>query len=184
MNDSCPYVTRCLNTAQCYRCEHYHLLRLAEDKVRQKRRTRHPGGGAKQPAWRRFEHEIARRLSSVPTVVEYESRRQPASGALPGRPGDVWDEVVLNESKLRNQHTTAGRTQHTVKREWLEKVAQEAGPGKVPLYTFRFAGPSSVYAVVRFDDLLELIHEVKLLRAERANLQLALQQQLARKGGE
>mgnify|MGYP005836048445 FL=1 len=182
MRDTCPYIARCLNTRQCYRCEHYHLLRLAEDRIRLKRRAKR-SGVAGQPAWRQFEHEVARRLSSVPTVVEYESRRQPASGALPGSPGDVWDEVVLNESKLRNQHTAAGRTQHTVKREWLEKVAKEAGPGKVPLYTFRFAD-SLTYAILRFDDLLELIHEVKLLRAERANLQLALQRQAAQKGGE
>jgi hypothetical protein len=176
----CKYYTRCYNGLhnnkgeQCYRCHDYRFLKLPEDKIRrtrQKKKTRN-----NNPSWQQFESEIARHLAAVPTVVEYESHRQPGSGALSFAKGDVWDSIVLNESKLRDQSTAArGHKQHTLKREYLEKIIKEAGFTKIPIYTFRFFEDEEIYTVLRFNDLLDLIHEVKLLRTELNNSHLHME---------
>lgn len=173
---TCEYEGRCLNVSWCYRCQDRELLRLPEDKVRRKRQRQRPKQGERRAApWRGLEEEVARRLSATPTVVELAARRQPGSGNQFHRPGDGVDEVVLVECKERAV-TTRGEKSHVIHLESLEKAAQEAGARRKPLYVFRFPGTGRTYGVFEFDDLLELIHEVKVLRAECYNLGAQLQE--------
>lgn len=172
---TCEYETRCLNNAKCYRCFEGTLLKLPEDKVRKQRQQQRPKTrNAQQPPWRQFEEQVTRKLNATPTIVELGARRQPGSGNQVAHPGDSIDEVVLVECKDHRTITARGKKVHTIHQDWLEKNAQEAGVSRKPLYVFRFAEDDQIYAIFEFDDVLSLIHEVKVLRAEVANQGLAL----------
>lgn len=77
------------------------------------------------------EHSVADRMNENPLVGGMEfiaantpnvARRQPVSGALPGKRGDVDDGVLLWDLKSQSR----GAKQATVKLDELDKIRREA----------------------------------------------------------
>lgn len=87
-----------------------------------------------------------------------EDRLQVNSGANPAKPGDIWNPEWLKEAKESGTLSARGRTQITIKREWLEKARQEAFYLKRKfMLLFRFADDDKEYVILDYNDLLELI---------------------------
>lgn len=164
----CLYSHQCLNVdAQCYRCREHNLLKLAQDKQKQKSRVV-PTDNSKK-SWRQLEQSSANKLSSVPTIAD--ARRQFGSGNKWYAPGDIVDNILLLEAKERDQITTRGERYISIHKEWIEKIISEArGTGRYPGLVFRFKGDNNSYAIMEFDALCEMVHEIKLLREEIAIL--------------
>lgn len=111
------------------------------------------GGGLKRKSRRlgsAFERDLVKK--------DPEDRLQVNSGANPRKPGDLWNPRWLKEAKESGTISARGRTQITIKREWLEKARQEAFYIKRKfMLLFRFADDDKEYVVLDYDDLLELI---------------------------
>lgn len=81
--------------------------------------------------------------------VAYET---PNSGAIWHMPGDVVTEEALMECKERGTISARGEKQITIKKEWLEKAAEEAFYSNKPmLLPFGFKEDDNIYMVGEFD---------------------------------
>ncbi|MCX7610318.1 MAG: hypothetical protein N2043_01865 [Ignavibacterium sp.] len=185
----CEYYSRCLNNSKCIRCgETKWLLKLPEDKARKTKQSK-----AKQTVkdkdgktWRSFEQEMANKLNAVPTIKEYDARRQIASGAIEGLKGDITDPVVLAECKEYEVKTSKGEKNITIKKEWLDKIFYEAKQvGKYPALFYRYKNEKQVYIIQPEEVWLNMLHEIKLLRHEREYLKqenALLKKQIEKRG--
>ena len=82
-------------------------------------------------------------------------------------PGDVQDTVLLPECKEREQYTSKGEKAFTIKKEWIEKVFEEARlADKFPALIFRFKNDDHVYFVDDFTVLRDMVHLIKVLNEE------------------
>ncbi len=161
----------CLNYPDsCYKCFDRKFLKTAEDKTRQqrmrKKRTLQQKPGEK--SWRYKERLTAAKLSAVPAAAEMESRINPGSGNQIHRPGDILDDVLHVEVKERKpSFTTKGKKHITIELAWLKDAIEEVrGINKFPVVTFSPVGDNHLYALMDFEDLANLAHEVKYLRNE------------------
>lgn len=144
MPNKCPHYDVCENSESCYRCQDENLLRVSTPRVTLKVKQKNP--------WRRFEAKVAKRLAKA---SEY--RLQPASGSKWYAPGDVITPDILAECKS-HPISAKGAKQHTIRRDELVKIADEAAlSGRMPLYAFKFKDDPTIYAVLRFDDLEDLL---------------------------
>lgn len=111
------------------------------------------GGGLKRKSRRlgsAFERDLVKK--------DPEDRLQVNSGANPTKPGDLWNPRWLKEAKESGTISARGRTQITIKREWLEKARQEAQYLRRGfMLLFRFADDDKSYAILDYDDLLALV---------------------------
>lgn len=186
---SCPYLGRCKRGPNsCYRCADLSLLSLPEDKTRKQRQRKAAtlkttNAYKKAPSHRQLEMETAAELSAVPAAVEMETRRNPGSGNVDGRPGDNLDDILALEDKERTPQ--GGVKSIAVQKVWLEKTISEfKGTGKFPAVSFRFKGDDEKFVFMSFQTLLEMAHTIKYLRTELYNtrerlkeLQKQIQQQ-------
>jgi len=168
--NTCDYESNCLNyPGCCYKCFSQEFLKVPEDKERQRRsRKERTSNNKKIPTWKNKEGMVARKLSAIPSAYEMESRINPGSGNQMHRPGDVLDDVLHIENKERQAHFTAkGQKQITIKLDWLNGcIAEATGIGKFPAVTFSTVGSDRIYALMDFNDLASMAHEIKYLRTE------------------
>lgn len=80
---SCDYNTRCLNNTKCARCFNHTLLKLPEDKWKNKNnKNTNRFNKTKcddKESWKDLEQQVADKLNRVPTMTE--ARRSRMSGA-------------------------------------------------------------------------------------------------------
>lgn len=89
------------------------------------------------------------------------------SGAIWHLPGDVVTEEALMECKERGTLSAKGEKQISIKKDWLDKIAEEAlASGKAPLLPFGFKNDDEIYAIATFDLWLELIHTIDILKIQ------------------
>lgn len=160
----CPYEDRCLNgpngKEQCFRCFNLALLRLPEDKIKQRLNGRTAKAKPNEPSYRQLEREVAVRFSKPLTARQYEARQNPGSGSVWFRPGDVLHPLLHIECKERGAEKSI-----RVEKEWLDKALEEASlTQKVPVVPFRFKGTEDIYVFMRLDDLVGLIQELQYLK--------------------
>lgn len=171
----CEYYGRCLNTDKCYLCgPQQRLLKLPEPKwkSRAKKVKTTKSDLLRKDSWKNLEEVVREKLNQVPTIKE--ARRQLRSGGLWFAPGDVIDDVLLVECKERDLVDAEGRKYFSIKKAVLDKIIAEAQQMKrFPGLVFRYKGEEDVYAVMRFDDLVQLVH---LLKAHVADYELLLQE--------
>jgi len=79
------------------------------------------------------------------TAQSLKGRRVVASGALPGRPGDV-DEVAAGWIDFLVECKTSEDASITVPVSWLNKITTEAGPARAPAIALRFSREALVAA--------------------------------------
>lgn len=140
----------------------HRLLKLPKERTRKKKT---PGPKQGMAFQRQVLKQTQRALQPKPQKkVAWET---PASGAFDGMPGDIVTEEMLQEVKQRNSMTTRGAKTISIQREWLEKAATEqAQSGKLFFcLPFGFKGDTEAkYAVVDFNQLLELVYQNRSLR--------------------
>lgn len=167
----CEYYTRCKNSEKCLSCgPNQRLLSMPEDKMRQMNRSK-----VKQNAVTAvddnsgvtLEDYVRDNLNNVPTVREYQARRQAGSGSIWFMPGDVTDPILLTECKERLQFTSKGEKQITITKLMLDKIRDEAKLlSRYPALAFRIKGDDRTYIINEFEVLCEMVHEIKVLRHE------------------
>lgn len=169
----CEYFNRCLNNHKCLMCgQEQRLLKLPEDKQRTKRRGRTKSTSITSitdNSGRTLEEYVKDRFNSLPTVKEWQARRQLGSGNIWFMPGDVADTVVLAECKERSTINSKGEKNITIPKTMLEKIEKEAKTyNTFPALVFRYKGDESgkTYFVQDFEVLCEMVHEIKFLRHE------------------
>jgi hypothetical protein len=169
----CEYFNRCKNNDNCLMCgPEQRLLKLPEDKSRQKYRAK-----AKQNTvtvmddntGSTLEDYVAANFNNLPTVKEWEARRQAGSGNIWFMPGDVADSVILAECKERSTTNSKGEKSISIPKAMIEKIAEEAKTyNTYPALIYRYKGDESgrTYFIQEFEVLCDMVHEIKILRHE------------------
>lgn len=158
---SCEYEGSCLNQDKCYRCYNLSLLKLKhEEKGSSKRKSTVKDRNA-DDSWKDLEQTVATKLNNIPKIKE--ARRSRASGALWFEKGDIVDQILHPECKERTGNELVGGDKSmSIKREWLEKAAQECKyEDKTMCLPFRFKTDDKIYCIFDFDDIAELITTMK-----------------------
>ena len=183
---NCEFENRCQNTRFCYRCFNESMLKLPEDKQRQKykKKTIHNQKTAQADnSWEDLEDQVALKLNQVPNIKE--ARRSRASGALPFEKGDIVDSLLHPECKERKgSELKTGAKSMSIKKEWLEKAKEEVKHSdKRMCLPFRFKEDDAIYVIMDFEDLADLtqtakayIHEEEVLRTENNLLRKEIDQ--------
>lgn len=149
----CEYYNYCLNNDKCYRCANCSLLKV---KKREKKLRQISPKKSSTP-WRRIEHKVAEVLSKY----DESAKLQPGSGNRWFAPGDVISENFIVECKS-HVVSSKGEKQHTITREQLKKLEDEAAmTGRIPVYAFQFKGDSKVYLVLEMSVFEELLAAVQ-----------------------
>lgn len=167
---SCNYESRCLNSDKCYRCYGEKLLKLPEDKSRNINRINNKANANAKDSWKDLEQSVANKLNNVPTFKKAE--RTLRSGALPYDTGDVRDSILHIECKEREgTELKTGDKSISLRKNYLTKAKKECeGTPKKMCLPFRFKGDSDIYAIMDFDDLCDLVTNMKAYMDENARL--------------
>lgn len=169
----CEYYARCKNNTKCGICgPTQRLLELPGDAQKKKavaKAERHKTGSNEKDSWKELEQYVADQLSAVPYTKE--AVRQLRSGGIWWLPGDVDDSVIIPECKEREEYDANGKKSFTIKKEWIEKVFEEAKlVGKFPALIFRFKHDDQAYFIDNFEVLRDMAHLIKILTAENREL--------------
>lgn len=93
------------------------------------------------------------------------AKRMPQSGGFDGMEGDVSIDRLLLECKERNTIDSKGKKTIGIKKEWLEKIEEEAKMhDKLPALVFGYKESDDMYFTMKYEYLLDLLVELKNLR--------------------
>ena len=169
----CEFYNKCKNNERCLSCgPTQRLLKLDSDKARTSSRGKIRSNAItpiNDNSGVTLEEYVRDTFNSLPTVKEYQARRQLGSGNIWFMPGDVADTVILAECKERLTANSKGEKTMTIPKSMLEKIAKESETyGTYPALAFRYKGDETgnTYFVQNFDTLSEMVHEIKYLRHE------------------
>lgn len=165
----CDYYTRCQNNSKCAICgPTQRLLKLPGDDARKKaveKAERHVKGSSKEDSWKELEQYVADQLNAVPYTQE--ARRQLRSGGIWFLPGDVDDAILIPECKEREEVTAKGEKTFSIKKEWIDKVYEEAQlVNKFPAVIFRFKNGDRAFYIHDFETLRDMVHLIKSLNQD------------------
>jgi hypothetical protein len=148
------------------------LLELPGDAKRKKvieKSDRHVKGSSKEDSWKELEQYVADQLNAVPYTPE--ARRQLRSGGIWFLPGDIDDEILIPECKERDEVTSSGEKSFSIKKEWIEKVYEEARlVDKFPALVFRFKNDDKAYFIDDFAVLADMVQMIKMLNQDTVKL--------------
>lgn len=123
-----------------------------------------------------FEQDGANRYTKAVRSGQDAARRQPGSGAMAHALGDVITSEELTaaiaEFKERSSTTKAGAKSISIKKEWLDKLADEAAVMDRDYYflPFRYTGSKKDYLVMEYDMLMGYIETIHYLNEENKRL--------------
>ena len=174
----CEHYLRCQNNTKCLRCgPTQRLLKLPSDNTRTQSRAKIKHASvtaAHDVSGQTLEEYVKHVFNSLPTVKEYQARRQIGSGNIWFMPGDVADTVILAECKERLTLTTKGEKTMNIPKSMLEKIIEEAKTyNTYPALVFRYKADekANTYFVQEFEVLTEMVHEIKYLRHQTQELE-------------
>lgn len=101
-----------------------------------------------------------------------ESHRQLRSGGIWTMPGDVRDHIMLVEAKQRTLTNSVGELKFVIKRKVLRKIENEANFKQIPALVFRMSDDDTIYGVLKYENLMELISQLKFAYKENKLLQM------------
>jgi hypothetical protein len=169
----CIYTGECKNEGKvCFKCFDYSLFQAFKERKglqpkSYKRKEKKEGMD--------FENRGTRKYNQVIKNSKDVARRQLASGALHFALGDMITEESLTASlaefKERGSVDARGNKQITIKRDWLEKLAEEARHMGKDYYflPFTFKGDDKDYVALEYDILLSYVQTIQQL-AEQVRL--------------
>lgn len=174
----CEHFLRCQNNEKCLTCgPTQRLLKLPTDSSRTQSRAKIKNSAvtaAHDVSGQTLEDYVRDVFNSLPTVKEYQARRQLGSGNIWFMPGDVADSVILAECKERLTLTTKGEKTMNIPKTMLEKIVEEAKTyNSYPALVFRYKADekANTYFVQEFEVLAEMVHEIKYLRHQAQELE-------------
>ena len=179
----CEFFERCGNNSKCLTCgPNQRMLDLPENKARKKaqsqvRQAKINPNLPPEESWKQLEKQVVAEFKAVPTLIEYDNcHRTPGSGNQEYAPGDVVDEVVLAECKERGTITAKGEKVISIPKAHLDKIMEESKGFGYPCYIFRYRGSEDIYFTQKFEVLVDMNHEIKVLRRERNRLEERVKQ--------
>lgn len=115
---------------------------------------------------------------SLKQIGEENARRRMMSGALWFAKSDVVSNLFQIEAKTKAKPSKS----HTIQKEWLDKIEQEAfDNSKIPALVFSF-GTAKDYFALPDREFLTLVEELLELRKDKANWQVVAMAQQATVG--
>lgn len=159
---NCEFENVCLNNTKCFRCYNTSMLKIKGQKSRSLRDVVVSKKDlAKDNSWESLEQEMVDKLNK-PIHIQ-QARRSRGSGNVWFEKGDVLDSIVTMECKERTGNLLkSGERSMSIKREWLEKAAEEARlNGKTMALPFRFKGDERSYIIMESNSIIELINTLK-----------------------
>lgn len=172
----CQYIDECANAGKsCFKCFDYSFFKPPKEKSRLKaknttRKLNTTKGGLQ------FEQDGANRYSKAVKNGQDAARRQPGSGAMAHALGDVITSEELTsaiaEFKERGSVTKSGAKSISIKKEWLDKLEEEAIAMKRDYYflPFRYTGSDKDYLVIEYEMLMGYLETIHALLAENKKL--------------
>jgi hypothetical protein len=172
----CKYIQECGNQGKsCFKCFGFNLYKPIKEKT-----------GLKAKSDRRmekkegmdFENRGTRSYNKAVQTAKQVAHRQLASGALHYALGDMITEesltAALAEFKERGSKDARGEKQITIKRDWLEKLKDEARQMKREYYflPFSFKGDTKDYVAMEYDMLLAYVQTIQTLLEQIRLLQM------------
>lgn len=179
-DDLCEYLNICQNNDKCYRCVDQKLLKIKGQKGQRKTagllNTHDYKTANADNSWEDLEQQVADKLNDVPTITE--ARRSRASGALWFEKGDIVDTILHPECKERKgNELKSGEKSISIKREWLEKAAEECQfEDKTMCLPFRFKGDSNIYCIFQNNDIATLVTTMKAYMHDNDVLRMKIKQ--------
>lgn len=160
----CEYELRCLNNSKCFRCFNQRLLKLPEDKFKnkfKKNKVHSTKVANSKDSWKDLEQTMADELNKVPTMQEV--RRSRGSGNTWFEKGDVLDEILNLECKERKGNELKGGDKSiSIKKSWLDKADEEATmERRITALPFRFKGEDKIYIIMQAFNIAELVNMCK-----------------------
>lgn len=166
---SCIFENRCLNKHLCFRCFNEKLLKLPEDKERNKNKVVKLYDSVKansEDSWKDLEEDMVRELKKVPTLSDI--RRTRGSGNQWFEKGDVLDMILKLECKERTGNELSGGDKSmSIKKSWLEKATLEAmEDNKVMALPFRFKNDDKNYIIMEAFNITDLVNYLKAYKID------------------
>lgn len=173
-------MSRCKGCANlnknCYRCGEHNNFEFFKAKAQKKYRSfGSPKKSNKEGM--AFQRKVVDayndKLSETTNILSKpKAQEQINSGAIWHMPGDVITEEALMECKERGTVSAKGEKQISIKKDWLDKIAEEAlSSGRAPLLPFGFKNDEEIYVVAKFDLWLELVQTIDILKARIQKLE-------------
>ncbi|MCY9186519.1 hypothetical protein [Bacillus halotolerans] len=163
----CTYQNECSNYEKsCFKCFNYNLYKPIKERkgLSAKSSTR-----KEKKEGMDFENRGTRRYNQNVHKAKDVARRQIASGALHFALGDMITEeeltAALAEFKERGSTDARGHKQITIKKEWLDKLEEEAKQMRRSYYflPFTFKGSNKDYVALDYEILLSYIQTIQAL---------------------
>lgn len=172
----CKFDDECANSGKsCFKCFNYSFYKPHKEKSRLKVRNTSRKLDTKKGGLQ-FEQDGANRYSKAVESGRDAARRQPGSGAFAHALGDVISTEQLTASiaefKERGSVTRSGAKTISIKKEWLDKLAEEAAIMNRDYYflPFRYTGSDKDYLVIEYEMLMGYIETIHYLLEENKKL--------------
>lgn len=163
----CIYKNECSNEGKsCFKCFGYNLYAPLKE-VKGLKAKNHNRKEVKEGM--DFENRGTKKYNQAVRQSKDVARRQLASGALSFALGDMITEETLTASlaefKERGSKDARGASQITIKKQWLEKLKEEAKLMGKDYYflPFTFKGDTRDYVACDFDILLSYVQTIQTL---------------------
>lgn len=153
---NCQYFERCKNSHKCFLCNDLRLLSLPKDKWNQKYRKRSSKADA---GWRGLEQQVADMLNAIPTAKSAYSKlkREQIIGQT------EWDKQSI-KVEYNNTVTVPGEYSVTVYQHQLGMFMQNSfDDNKIFIVSFSFKNDDTVYMLMDFDSISDLVTHLKFL---------------------
>ncbi|ARC67289.1 MULTISPECIES: hypothetical protein [Bacillus subtilis group] len=163
----CTYQDECSNHEKsCFKCFNYNLYKPIKEKKGLNARS---STRKEKKEGMDFENRGTRRYNQNVYKARDVARRQVASGALHFALGDMITEeeltAALAEFKERGSKDAKGHKQITIKKEWLDKLEEEAKQMRRSYYflPFTFKGSDKDYVALDYEILLSYVQTIQAL---------------------
>jgi hypothetical protein len=176
----CVYEKECANVGKsCFKCFNYNMYKPPKE-----RRGLQPKSANRKEIKEgmEFEKRGTQRYNQAVRQARDVARRQLASGALHFALGDMITEeeltAALAEYKERGSVDAKGAKQITIKKEWLDKLEEEARQMGRDYYflPFTFKGSNKDYVVLDYNIFLSYIQTIQSLLEQNRLLAEQLKQ--------
>jgi hypothetical protein len=163
----CIYENECANVGKsCFKCFDYKMFKATKEK-----KGLQPKSSNKKEVKEgmEFENRGTRKYNHAVRQAKDVAKRQIASGALHFALGDMITEeeltASLSEFKERGSKDARGAKTISIKKEWLDKLEEEAKQmGKTYYFLpFTFKGSDKDYVALDYDILLSYIQTIQAL---------------------
>lgn len=163
----CTYENECANVGKsCFKCFGYSLYKAPKERKTLQKKSLNK---KEVKEGMDFENRGTRNYNQVVRQAKDVARRQLASGALHFALGDMITEeeltASLSEFKERGSKDAKGAKTISIKKEWLDKLAEEARQMGKSYYflPFTFKGSDKDYVALDYDILLSYIQTIQAL---------------------